>query len=121
MATKEVQGFSLSKKYLQTYLFEKYPDIASELKDDAYYNYKKQIMSKMIKLRHEHLEELNKLSSYKIISVLQREDFNLNEHEAERVISGDSNKNDVNLMLQSRLKVIEDEMIKLNKHLKDFA
>lgn len=30
-------------------------------------------------------------------------------------------KNDINLMLQTRIRVIEDEMIKLNKHLRDFA
>ena len=30
-------------------------------------------------------------------------------------------KTDINLMLQRRIKVIEDEMIKLNKHLRDFV
>ena len=105
---------------MQTYIFEKYPEIAAEISDDSYYNYKKNIMTKMLKMRHEHIEEVNKISSYKMINVVQREDFNNNDLESDMNLTAKA-KNDVNLMLQRRIKVIEDEMIKLNRHLKDFV
>jgi hypothetical protein len=48
-------------------IFVKYPDIAAEIKQDSYYRYKKNIKNRLIKHRNEHLEEINKKSSYKMI------------------------------------------------------
>ncbi|CDW71925.1 cation channel family protein [Stylonychia lemnae] len=119
-AQKEVHAFSLSKRYLQTYIFDKYPDIAVEIKEDSLHNYKENIMNKMIKLRQEHLEEVNKISTYKMINVQQREDFNHDDLESSLTLS-DKSKNDINFMLQRRIMVIQDEMQRLNKNLKDFV
>lgn len=47
-AQKEVHAFALSKRYLQNYIFEKYPEIAAEIKEDSYYLYKKNVMQKML-------------------------------------------------------------------------
>jgi len=73
-------------------------------------------MSKMIKMRQEHLEEVNKISTYKLINVHHREDFNHEDLESSLALT-EKSKNDINFMLQRRILVIQDEIFKLNKHL----
>jgi len=118
---KEVHAFSLSKKYLQSYIFDKYPEIADELKDDSYNNYSKFIMTKLIKMRKEHLEEVNKNATYKIINVVDREktSSHIDSSLENQMVLSKKHRNDLHVMLQSRLTVIEEEMIKLQKHLRD--
>ncbi len=70
-------------------------------------------MTKMIKIRNEHIEEVNKTSTYKTINVIQRDNFaQLNQdHESEVSLSTSQNsQEDLNLVLQKRIVVIEDEM-----------
>lgn len=113
---KEVHAFSLSKKYLQGYIFDKYPDIADEIRDDALNNYRKFVMGRLLRMRREHLEEVNKNATYKVISVVEREKSQVLD-----VPPAKKSKNDLHAMLQTRLHVIEEEMIKLQKHLKEMV
>lgn len=96
-----MHAFSLTKKFLQTYLFDKYPEIGEELKDDAFYNYRKFVMDKLVKLRHEHLDEVNKNATYKVISVVDREKTMLKIDDCLESQVGQAKrfKNDLNLML----------------------
>lgn len=68
-----------------TKLFSKYPEIAAEIKEDAYYNYKKNIRGKMLAFRSDHLEEINKFSSYKQITVDLKEQFGFPEDDFENM------------------------------------
>ena len=61
-------------------------------------------MQKMLKYRNEHIEEVNKASSYKTIHIQQRDDFGSVDHESDITLS--SNNNDLNMLLQKRLTVI---------------
>jgi hypothetical protein len=63
----------LSKRYLHQ-IFSKYPEIAAEIKEQSFYRYKKNIRAKLLKYRDEHLEELNKKSTYKIISMKEKDE-----------------------------------------------
>ena len=69
IAVSEVKAFALSKRFLLQNIFVKYPDIAQEIKEQSYYRYKKNIKNRLIKHRNEHLDEINKKSSYKFIQV----------------------------------------------------
>ena len=69
IAVAEVKAFALSKRFLLHNIFLKYPDIATEIKSDSYQRYKKNVKNRLIKHRQEHLEEINKKSSYKYIQV----------------------------------------------------
>jgi len=62
-------------------------------------------MNKMLKMRMEHIEEVNKISTYKMINVQQREDFNNEDLESSLALT-DKSKNDINFMLQRRILVI---------------
>jgi len=68
----EVTAFALSKRFLQTKIFKKYPDIAAEIKEQSFYRYKKNIKNKLLKYRAEHIEEINRRSSYRTINIQQR-------------------------------------------------
>jgi len=96
-----VHAFSLTKKFLQTYLFDKYPEIADEIKDDSYYNYRKLIMNKLVRMRHEHIDEVNKNATYKVITVVDREKTTAHISNSLESQIGLSKKfkNDINLML----------------------
>ena len=69
IAVAEVKAFALSKRFLLHNIFVKYPDIAAEIKEQSYYRYRKNVKNRLIKHRQEHLQEINKKSSYKYIQV----------------------------------------------------
>ena len=97
-------------------MFEKYPEIATEIKNDCYYNYQKNIMQKMLNYRNEHLEQVNKASSYKTINIQQRDDLAMNDAlDSEMALLSSASVNDLNLVLQRKLGVIQEEMNKLGR------
>lgn len=69
ISVSEVKAFALSKRFLLQQIFVKYPEIAADIKEQSFNRYKKNIKSRLIKHRNEHLEEVNKKSSYKNILV----------------------------------------------------
>ena len=75
LAYTEVKAFSLSKRFILTSIFPKYPDIASKIKEQSYYRYKKNIKMRLSKHRQDHLEEVNKKSSYKTIQVKDKNEM----------------------------------------------
>lgn len=74
VAQTEVTAYAISKRFLQTKIFKKYPEIASEIKEQSFYRYKKNIKSKLLKYRAEHIEEINRRSTYKVINIKERDD-----------------------------------------------
>ena len=76
IAVTEVKAFALSKRFLLHNIFDKYPDIASEIKEQSFYRYKKNVKNRLIKHRQDHLEEINKKSSYKYIHVREKNEQN---------------------------------------------
>lgn len=75
IAVADVKAFSLSKRFILTNIFPKYPDIASKIKSDSYNRYKKNVKTRLIKHRNDHLEQINKKSSYKIIQVKDKNEI----------------------------------------------
>lgn len=72
-------------------------------------------MQKMLKYRNEHIEEVNKASTYKTIQILQRDESGDIDQHLESEMTLTNTNNDLNLMLQKRMTVIQDEMNKLGK------
>jgi NAD+--asparagine ADP-ribosyltransferase len=73
VAQSEVRAFSLSKRFLHA-TFSKYPDIATEIKEQSFFRYKKNVRAKLLKYRDEHIEELNKKSTYKVIILKEKDE-----------------------------------------------
>ncbi|CDW72458.1 cation channel family protein [Stylonychia lemnae] len=138
IAVSEVKAFALSKRFLLHNIFEKYPDIASEIKEQSYYRYKKNVKNRLIKHRQEHLEEINKKSSYKYIQVREKSDGAIiHQHGGEKPSQGnlesraemqndiklgkEQGETDLNSILKRRIEGIQNEMSKFNQNISEFA
>ena len=56
IAVADVKAFSLSKRFILTNIFPKYPDIANKIKEQSIFRYKKNVKARLIKHRNDHLE-----------------------------------------------------------------
>lgn len=144
ISVTEVKAFALSKRFLLHNIFVKYPEIANEIKEQSYVRYKKNVKNRLIKHRHEHLEEINKKSSYKFIEVKDKGDGvsnidgtggadndkqtfngapNLDQPDIKISKNGSagSGETDLNSILKKRIEGIQGEMQKFNTNINEFA
>jgi hypothetical protein len=89
VAVKRVSAFALSKNFLANKIFPKYPEIAAEMKEQSFYRYKKNIQTKLLKHRNEHIEEVNKVSSHKVLSLKIKE--NSKDSQVSKIYEGGDN------------------------------
>jgi hypothetical protein len=83
MVVQEVKAFSLGKRFLLTEIFPKYPNIEVSIKKGSSDRYKKNVRQRLLKYRKEHMQEVNRKSSYKAINIgLKAEHDTLYKHEA---------------------------------------
>ncbi len=68
----EVEAFALTKKFMLTKIFPKYPEIFREIKDDSKYRYITSVNS-IIKHKQAHLEVINKRNLFNSIVVKKKE------------------------------------------------
>jgi potassium voltage-gated channel Eag-related subfamily H protein 8 len=76
MIVQDVKAFSLQKKFLLHEIFPKYPIIAAQIKKNSKDRYKKNIRQRLLKYRDEHIQEINKKSSYKQITIADKAQSN---------------------------------------------
>ena len=106
IAVSEVKAFALSKRFLLQQIFAKYPEIANEIKEQSFGRYKKNIKSRLIKHRNEHLEEVNKKSSYKTIAVKDKGDAKESKAAISSDIKINKGETDLNSILKKRIEGI---------------
>lgn len=66
---KEVEAFSLSKKFLMRKVFPKFPHIVKGMKEDSKYRYNSYIKEEIMKHKLSHIEVVNKRSTYDNIAL----------------------------------------------------
>ena len=59
IAIQSVEAISLSKKFLRSEIFPKYPTIAAKIMKGAQFRYMKNIKNKLNDKRNKHIEEIN--------------------------------------------------------------
>lgn len=73
VAISEIEAFSLSKKFLARKIYPKYPNIYREIKDDSKYRYNSAIKDEIMKHKNQHIEVVNRRSTYNNINLKQKE------------------------------------------------
>jgi len=81
----------------------------------SYNRYRSNVKARLIKHRNEHLEEINKKSSYKQIQVKDKEP---KEGKGDARTNGET---DLNSLLKKRLQGIQEEMQSFNTNISEFA
>jgi hypothetical protein len=73
----------------------------------------------LLKYRAEHIEEINRKSTYKVINIKERDDNTELDSELQ-LWGGWNDEADLDSVLQTRVQELSDEMSKLQKTLVDF-
>ena len=135
MVLQEVKAYSISKKFLQDEIFPKYPVEELWIKRGSFDRYKRAIRSRLLKYRSEHINEVNKKSSYKSIKLSLKTGFSgdvekggsmlsdvkISEIQESSAISMAKTENDLNEILKNRIDVIQSEMERFNSFIVEFA
>jgi len=69
LVIKEVEAFSLSKKFLMRKVFPKFPGIFKGMKEDIKLRYNSQIKEEIMKHKLSHIDGVNKKSTYDNIAL----------------------------------------------------
>lgn len=73
VAVSEIEAFSLSKKFLASKIYPKYPNIFREIKDDSKYRYNSAIKDEIMKHKNLHVEVVNRKSTFSTLTLKQKE------------------------------------------------
>lgn len=71
MALRDVKCLALGTRRLHTQVFPKYPDIFYNLQLETFENYQKNIFKPINALRMKEIQDMNRKSPYKSVSIVQ--------------------------------------------------
>ena len=72
VAVSNVEAFGLSKKFLMSKIFPKYPHIYQEIKDQCKYRYNSTVKNEIQKHKQGHLAVVNMKSTYNVMHLNQK-------------------------------------------------
>jgi len=79
LATKDVEAFALSKRFLLNHIFPKYPEIEAEMKEKSLHRYKLVIKNKLQQLKEDHILEMNKRNTYHSLNLREKDSNEINQ------------------------------------------
>ena len=115
---KEVEAFSLSKKFLMRKVFPKFPHIVKGMKEDSKYRYNSYIKEEIMKHKLSHIEVVNKRSTYDNIALRGKVTTDTFVNPA---LSQDGAlTNDIGRTFSERVAGLVTETLKIDNSLNDF-
>mmetsp|Transcript_38894 Transcript_38894/g.28764 ORF Transcript_38894/g.28764 Transcript_38894/m.28764 type:complete len:355 (+) Transcript_38894:589-1653(+) len=80
---KPVQCYALTRKFLSKHIFPKYPEISTQMKDEANIRYRRLFRKQVVEHREEFLSSMNKKSFHNTIKIQPKDILEDDEEELE--------------------------------------
>lgn len=117
---KECKGYCLTKQFLHTEVFPRFPEIYQKMQDETLRQYQKNIFKPIMEEKKLKFKYLNKKSNYRRITLIDKEQGQTaaNLDSSMEIKNKIAAERETNQYLTDTIQEVQDELTKMSEHIR---